>query len=153
MKPLSLRAEKFFTYYAITNNKRGSAIKAGYSPKGASSVARQLMLRPDAAKLVEEARKKASEQIEMTARDAVKIIEQIAKKEDKYKTAHDKDCLNAAVNIAKIKGVPGLADKIIIKEVPFQKWSREEILEFIRTGKVPDGREIPDLTGISQVLS
>ena len=150
---LNLKEEAFCRFYPIYNNGAIAAKKAGYSAKYASHQAWVLMQKPKIKVAIEKYRDKAIEDMDMTAREAIQIIQSIARKTGKYGRATEKDCLNAARDIAKIHGVRGLTDKVIVREIPFHGWTEEEIRELARTGKVPEGKILPDLASLGEVIS
>ena len=148
----------FCKYYALYGGVKGagtkSAKEARYKPKGAASMAYHLLKRPEIKERIEEEKKALADKVEMTAQDAIKNIQDCANKQGKFESASEKVALDANVLICKIKGVQGLADKVVIEQkIPYDNWSLEELRELKRTGKVPRGKKIPDIRTISGFIS
>lgn len=153
---LTLKAERFSMYYPIAPSGRAAAIQAGYSVKSAATMAGQLLRKPHIKERIEYYRKKYDVEIDMSLAEAIQIIQQIARKTGDYKEkASNKESLQAAITIAKIKGAPGLTDKVVVITDPFVGWTEEDFEYYDRTGKTPKGRhapEIPKIKGLGETL-
>lgn len=143
-------------YYPVAKSQRAAACDAGYSEKSAATMAGQLLKKPHIQERIEFYRKKYDVEIDMELMEAIQIIQQIARKTGKYaEKASNKESLQAAITIAKIKGAPGLTDKVVVITDPFVGWTEDDFDYYNKTGKTPKGRqppEIPKIKGLGEAL-
>ena len=136
-----VREEKFCQFMALDGKRAQSATRAGYAKSSSQTQSCNLLKKDYILKRIEVIRKKMADEIEMQAKEAIGIIQHIARE---YKDTKPKEALEAAKLICKIKGVEGLSDTVIVKQEPFSQWTLQEIEAFVRNGRIPDGRFLPE---------
>ena len=161
MRELTLKEDAFCEAYILLGESRAgakAARKAGYSEKSAKAIASYLLKKPEIRQRIEEKRKELAKKSTMSAEDAIRNIQDIANKEGKWEGASAKDSLNANITICKIKGVKGLADKVVIEErIPFDRMSLEELRAIKKyleeTNRFPKGARPPEIGTVTGWLS
>jgi len=161
MKGLNLKEEAFCqNYVRLGEERKGAeaARQAKYSPKSAKAIASQLLKRPEIQQRIEEVRKELSKKISMTAEQAIQNIQNMANREGKFDDTKPKEALAANITICKIKGVKGLADKVVIEEkIPFDGLGLEELRAIKKyleeKNRFPKGASPPDIRTVAGYLS
>lgn len=137
---LNIREKLYSKYRAVNIPKKQAAVKAGYKEKSAQHQAWQLEKRPKIQLAIDYYRDKVIEEADMEVKDVINRIQQIARKQGIYQEkADNKTSLKALEDLAKILGVRGLTDRVIIETSPIDKIEREDIVEFLKSGRVPKG--------------
>jgi len=152
----------FYKYYVLHGACKGAGSKAAreanYSSKNAGSIASELLKRPDAQKWIDIEKQLLSEKVEMESSEIIRRYQDMARKEGDYSAATVTESERALKQLGKYKNMSGFADKVIIEErEPFDDWKLEELIEYKRTGKVPQGKKLPNIRAsrgfISRILS
>jgi len=151
----------FYKYYVLYGACKGAGSKAAreanYSSKNAGGAASQLLKRPDAQKWIELEKKALAEKVEMETTEIISRYQDMARKMGDYSNATVTEAERALKQLGKYKSMQGFTDKVIIeKEIPFKSkeiWTVEALIEFIQTGKMPEGAELPNLESISPLIS
>jgi len=151
---LTPKEDAFCEFYVIAGCRKGvgaqAARDAGYPEKSAKAIASQLLKKPKIQKRIEEKVKEVASKVKMTADQAIQNIQDMANKRGKFSDTKPKECLAANIVICKIKGVKGLADKIVIEDrIPFDDMTLEELRalkKYIQEkGRLPKGTRLPDI--------
>jgi len=151
---LNIREKLYSKYRAIDTSKKEAAIKAGYKTKSAQHQAWQLEKRPKIQVAIDYYRDKLIEEADMEVKDVINRIQQIARKQGIYREkADNKTSLKALEDLAKILGVRGLTDRVIIETSPADEIPREAIVEFIKTGRVPKGEGASAIQSLFEAIS
>jgi len=159
---LTPKEDAFCEFYVIAGCKKGvgaqAARDAGYPEKSAKAIASQLLKKPKIQKRIEEKIKEVASKVKMTADEAIQNIQDMANKRGKWAEASDTVSLNANINVCKIKGVKGLADKNVIEEeIPFDGLSLEELRALKKyleeKNRFPRGTRLPDIRTVVGYLS
>jgi len=152
----------FYKYYVLYGACKGAGSKAAreanYSSKNAGGAASQLLKRPDAQKWIELEKEALADKVEMTTTEIIKRYQDMARKQGDYEDATVTEAERALKQLGKYKNMQGFAEKVIIEErEPFDDWTLPELIEYRETGKVPQGKKLPNIGAsrgfISRLLS
>jgi len=148
----------FYKYYVLYGACKGAGSKAAreanYSSKNAGGIASQLLKRPDAQKWIELEKKALADKVEMTTTEIIKRYQDMARKQGDYEDATVTEAERALKQLGKYKSMQGFTDKLVIEhKVPFNDWTVEERDAYIEKGIVPKGRRLPEIEGLSPIVS
>lgn len=158
MRALTQQQIAFCKYYALYGGQRGAGAKAAkeaqYSAKSANSTAYHLLKKPEIQKRIEEEKKALADKVEMTTIEIISRYQDMAKIQGDYTKATVADAERALRQLAKYKSMRGFTDKLVIEhKIPFNDWTVEERDAYIEKGIVPRGRRLPEIEGISPIIS
>ena len=103
MAKLTARQERFVAEYLVDLNATQAAIRAGYSKKTAGATGHENLKKPEIAKAIEGAQKKAMERIEYTAdqwrEDVIRLSEKAEDGDDLNNALKGRDMLGKSLGI------------------------------------------------------
>lgn len=103
MARLRPKQERFVAEYLVDLNATQAAIRAGYSEKTAGATGHENLKKPEIAKAIEEAKKKAQERIDYTAddwrRDVMRLAEKSEQAADASNALKARDMLGKSLGI------------------------------------------------------
>jgi phage terminase small subunit len=103
MAGLRPKQERFVAEYLVDLNATQAAIRAGYSEKTAGATGHENLKKPEIAKAIEEAQKKAQERIDYTAddwrRDVMRLAEKSEQASDASNALKARDMLGKSLGI------------------------------------------------------
>lgn len=76
--PLNAKRQRFVEEYLVDSNGAQAAIRAGYSPRTARSIANELLTVPDVRAAIDEALEAQRQRLQLTADDVKRVLWEIA---------------------------------------------------------------------------